>query len=150
MVHSVSYLYFPQGNQRLEAYYLGIMSSVPFDWYIRRVIELYFSVDLFNACPFPKPSENDPLRLRVVELAGRLAAVDERYAEWAEAVDVPVASANDDSVKSELIAELDAAVGLLYGLDESDLKKIWETFHPTTDHLSNLDEVLAHHRNLQG
>ncbi len=38
---------------------------------------------------------------------------------------------------------------LLYGLDENDLRLIWQTFHPTTDHLSELDEVLWHHHNLQ-
>lgn len=136
--------------QQSEAFHLGVMSSVPFDWYTRRVIELSFTFTIFNECPFPQPSEDDPLRLRVVELAGRLAAVDERYAEWAEAVGVPVASANDDPVKSKLIAELDAAVALLYGLDKDDLEKIWETFHPKTDHLSKLNEVLGHHKNLQG
>ncbi len=40
-------------------------------------------------------------------------------------------------------------VALLYGLDENDLRLIWQTFHPTTDHLSELDEVLWHHHNLQ-
>jgi len=149
LVGSVHYLLFPLEHQKSEAFTLGVMSSVAFDWYTRRVIELAFTFTIFNECPFPNPPEDDQLRLRVVELAGRLAGVDERYAEWAEKVGVPVASANADPVKTELIAELDAAVALLYGLDEDDLRLIWQTFHPTTDHLSKLDEVLWHHRNLQ-
>ncbi len=143
------YLFCGLENQKWEAFILGVMSSVPFDWYTRRVVEIHFTFTIFNECPFPNPPEDDPLRLRVVEIAGHLAAVDERYAEWAEKVGVPVASANTDPVKSELIAELDAAVALLYGLDENDLRLIWQTFHPTTDHLSELDEVLWHHHNLQ-
>lgn len=151
LVHSVSYLFFPpEDRQKNEAFTLGIMSSVPFDWYIRRVVGTYFSVKIFKECPFPRPSEDDPLRLRIIELAGRLAAVDKRYEEWAQKVGVPVASANSAPVKAKLIAELDAAVALLYSLDENDLRLIWETFHTTINHLSSLDEVLGHHRNLQG
>ncbi len=149
LVGNAPYLFFGPENQKLEAFTLGVMSSVPFDWYTRRVVELHLTFTIFNECPFPNPPEDNQLRLRVVEIAGCLAAVDERYAEWAEKVGVPVASANDDPVKSELIAELDAAVALLYGLDEDDLRLIWQTFHPTTDHLSELDEVLWHHHNLQ-
>ena len=46
--------------------------------------------------------------------------------------------------KEDLIAELDAVVAHLYGLDTDDLKVIWDTFHTTVDHLPNLEAVLDH------
>ena len=45
----------------------------------------------------------------------------------------------------DLVAELDAVVAHLYGLDAGDLEVIWDTFHTTVDHLPSLDKVLAHH-----
>ncbi len=57
-----------------------------------------------------------------------MAAVDQRFAEWAAEVGVPVGSANDPEIKQDLIHELDACVAHLYGLDEDDLAVIYETF----------------------
>ena len=71
--------------------------------------------------------------------------VDDRYASWAEAVGVPVGSVTTQAEKDELIAELDAVVAHLYGLDAEDLEVIWDTFHPTVDHLPSLDKVLGYH-----
>ena len=82
---------------------------------------------------------------KTVEIAGRLAAVDDRYASWAEAVGVPVGSVTTQTEKDDLVAELDAVVSHLYGLDAEDLEVIWDTFHTTVDHLPSLDKVLAHH-----
>ena len=48
------------------------------------------------------------------------------------------------SEKEDLIAELDAVVAHLYGLDTDDLKVIWDTFHTTVDHLPNFEAVLDH------
>ena len=49
--------------------------------------------------------------------------------------------------EEDLIAELDAVVAHLYGLDAEDLEVIWDTFHPTVDHLPPLDKVLGFHEN---
>ncbi|MCQ3810444.1 MAG: hypothetical protein KTV68_07800 [Acidimicrobiia bacterium] len=102
----------------------------------------------FNQLSIPDPGEGDPIRDRVVEIAGRLAAVDERFAEWAAEVGVPVGSANDEAVKQDLICELDACVALLYGLDEDDLAVVYETFSETVDYSDRHAAVLAHLRKL--
>ena len=78
-------------------------------------------------------------RLRVVEIAGRLAAVDPRYADWAAEVGVPVGSVTDQATKDDLIAELDAVVALLYGLDKADVEHIFATFHRGWDYRTRLD-----------
>ena len=51
---------------------------------------------------------------KVVVVAGRLAAVDDRYSDWAAEVGVPVGSVKTRAEKDDLIAELDALVSLLY------------------------------------
>ena len=149
ITNSAPYLQFPSDCFHEEAYVLGVLSSIPFDWYSRRVVELSFNFHIFNSCPVPCPPVDNTLRKRVIYLAGRLAAVDDRYEDWASQVGVSVASVKSEEEKADLIAELDAAVALLYGLDESDIQIIYRTFHPTTDHLPEIDAVLSHYRNLQ-
>lgn len=153
LVNSAPYIWFPPGevvptHHKQEAHLLGVMASAPFDWYLRRVVVMSFTKALFGSLPILRYTPGNPLDERVIEISGRLAAVDSRYADWADKVGVPVGSANESNIKDSLIAELDAAVGLLYGLDEDNLRVVWKTFHPKTDHLPKLDEVLEHHRKL--
>ena len=46
----------------------------------------------------------------------------------------------------DLICELDACVAHLYGLDESDLAVIYETFHKGADYSERHAAVLDHFR----
>lgn len=132
-----------------EAFVLGVLSSMILDWYARRVVELNMNFHILNSFPVPDSSPaSDPVAARVAEIAGRLAAVDDRFSEWAAAVGVPVGSANDEPTKSELIYELDACVARLYGLDETDLEIIYTTFHRGADYSARHQAVLAHFRRL--
>lgn len=148
LTNKAPYLLWPQGDERDEAYLLGVLSSMPLDWYARRVVEISVNFHIFNGLPVPRPDRDDPLRRRVEKIAGRLAAVDERYAEWAEAVGVEVASVRDEAERDDLIAELDAAVALLYELDESDLRVVYATFHEGADYSARLAAVTEHHGRL--
>ena len=149
LTHNAPYLLFFPEEKQLEAFWLGVLCSITFDWYARRVVELYLTFDIFNSCPVPDFVPENDLHQHIVNLAGRLAAVDDRYGEWAEQVGVEVASVKTEQEKADLIAELDAAVALLYGLDESDIQVIYDTFHKTIGHLPDINAVLSHHRNLQ-
>jgi len=147
ITHQAPYLLRTLGNETAEAYLLGVLSSMVLDWYARTTVELHLTFAILNSFPIPDVDvDEDPLGRRVVKIAGRLAAVDERFAEWAEAVGVEVGSANDDPIKTELIYELDACVALLYGLDEDDLAVIYDTFHATTDYSERHASVLKHFR----
>ncbi len=116
------------------------------DWYARRVVELSLNFHILNNFPIPDADvDNDPVARRVVEIAGRLAAVDERYAEWAGEVGVPVGSVSE-ATKQDLICELDACVAHLYDLDEDDLAVVYETFHEGTDYSERHQAVLVHFR----
>lgn len=148
IVHQAPYLLLTTGSSADEAYLLGVLCSMPLDWQARRTVELHMTFEQLNQLTIPDPGAGDPVRDRVVEIAGRLAAVDERYAEWAADVGVPVGSANDPDAKAELIHELDACVAHLYGLDESDLAVIYETFHEGKDYSTHHTAVLKHFRRI--
>jgi hypothetical protein len=143
------YLLWPNGDERDQAYLLGMLCSMPLDWYSRRVVETHVNFHLFNAFPIPEVERNNPKRHKVEQIAGRLAAVNESYEDWAKAVGVPVGSVAD-SEKPDLLAELDALVAHLYGLDEDDLRVIYDTFHEGADYSAHRDRVLAHFRRLEG
>ena len=148
-VHKAPYLLLIQGVERDESFLLGVLSSMVLDWYARRFVELSLTFAIFRDLPIPTVDLDDNLvAQRVVEIAGRLTAVDDRFTEWAEAVGVPVGSVTDEDTKQDLICELDACVAYLYGLDESDLTVIYETFHEKTDYSDRHRAVLEHFRRI--
>ena len=145
LTHKAPYLLRVRGDARHEAYLLGVLSSIPLDWFARRLVETSVSFDLLHGFPIPQLKREHRWH-RLVEISGRLAAVDERYGEWASAVGVPVASVKSEAEKNDLIAELDAVVSHLYGLNEDDVTTIFETFHVGWDYTPRLTQVLEHFR----
>ncbi len=141
--HLAPYLLWPRGDERDQAFLLGVLSSIPLDWYARRFVELHVTYHVINPFPIPRPERANPAWQRVVELAGRLASPDERFAAWAKAVGV-ACGAIDDAERTDMIHELDAVVAHLYGLDEGQLVHIFETFHEGWDCQARLDGVLRH------
>jgi hypothetical protein len=148
LTNEAPYLLWKNGGPTENAYVLGVLCTTALDWYARRVVELHVNFFIFNRFPIPDPDPTDDRYLRTVEVAGRLAAVDDRYTSWAEAVGVEVGSVTTQAEKDDLIAELDAVVAHLYGLDAEDLEVIWETFYekiPRNDYRPSLGKVLGFH-----
>ena len=57
------------------------------DWYARCVVEISLNFHILNNFPIPVADvDHNPVAGRVVAIAARLAAVDDRYDEWAAAV----------------------------------------------------------------
>ena len=137
------YFLWPRGDELDQAYLLGVLASVPLDWYARRFVELSLNFYMLNPFPIPRPGRKSVLWQRVVQLAGRLACPDERFAVWAESVGVQCGPlpANE---KEDMIHELDAVVSHLYGLSEPHVVHILETFHEGWDYEARLDSVLRH------
>lgn len=133
------------GDEKAEAFLLGVLSSIPFDWGARRWVEINFNFYVMNSLPIPKYAPGTARSDRVVEVAGRLAAVDRRYDAWAADVDVEVGTANSAPEKSELIAELDALVALLYELTEDQVEHVFATFHRGWNYAARLERVLAYY-----
>lgn len=145
LVHLCPYLLRKRGESSDEAYLLGILSSTPLDWYARRYVELHLTMGLLNTFPIPRLARESPMRKRIINVAGRLAAIDSRYTTWAAEVGVPVASVTDRTTRDDLTAELDALVSLAYGLDRSGVEHIFATFQREWDHTDRLVAVLRHY-----
>ncbi len=143
LVHPAPYLVRRDGSSADEAFVLGVMSSIPFDWYSRRIVELHLTFEILERIPMPRPLLNDSRRLRIVEIAGRLAAKDERFAVWANEVGVPVGSVPSEDV-DQVLAELDALVAHLYGLSRKQVEHVFATFHRGWEYQSRLVAVLEH------
>jgi len=137
------YLLWPRGDEKDQAFLLGVLSSLSLDWYARRFIETAVNFFIFNPLPVPRPPRESKLWQRAVSLAGRLAAVDDRFADWAKAVGVECGPL-DASAKAHHIHELDAVVAHLYGLTEQQLVHIFETFHEGWDYADRLEATLKH------
>ncbi len=143
--HSAPYFLWPRGDEKDEAFLLGVLCSLPLDWYARRFVETHVTYFILNPFPIPRPHRDNPLWQRIVEIAGRLACPDQRFAEWAEAVGVNWGPLATDE-KEDLVHELDAVVAHSYGLTEHQLVHIFETFHEGWDYHDRLDGVLKHFR----
>jgi hypothetical protein len=124
LTNSAPYLAFPTGTLLIQAFVLGVMNSLPFDWQARRFVEMNVNFFILNLLCFP-PVENTPWE-RIGKLAARLSCVDERFVEFAKQAGVEVGplKENRDSIR----AEIDALVAHAYGLDEADLYSIFSDF----------------------
>lgn len=138
------YFVWPRGGEEDEAYLLGVLCSIPLDWYARRFVETGLNYHILNSLPIPRPGPTDPLRQRAVELAGQPAAIDDRYADWADAVGVDYGPLDGDD-KQAKIHELDAVVAHLYGLNRDHLEVVFETFHDNWNHEPRMEAVLEHY-----
>ena len=147
-MHLAPYLVWPRGDVRDEAFLLGVLASLPLDWFARRFVETHLTFFVFNPLPVPRPEAGNPLRSRVIELAGRLACPDKQFSQWAKEVGVKCGRL-DPAEKDEMIHELDAVVARLYGLSEKHLVHIFETFHEGWDYELRLRATLKHFRRLK-
>jgi hypothetical protein len=147
--NAAPYFLWPRGDEKDQAYLLGVLSSIPLDWYARRFVEVNMNFHILNPFPIPRPDRGNPLWQRAVALAGRLAAPDERFADWAAAVGVDWGPLTQEE-KDAMIHELDAVVAHLYGLSAEQLSQIFETFHEGWDYQMRLDATLVHYHDWEG
>ncbi len=143
------YLLWPRGDEKDQAFLLGVLCSIPLDWYARRFVETHVNYFVFNPLPVPRPERDDARWQRAVALAGRLACPDERFAAWADVVSVGWGPLAADE-KEDMIHELDAAVAHLYGLNERQLIHIFDTFHEGWDYAERLAGVRRHFTSWRG
>ena len=125
------------------AFYLACLSSRTFDWYARRWVETKMSFGLLGDFPAPVFDPTNKAHLEVAAFSAGLAAIDKRYAEWANGCNVKYGSI---SAKNQLttIINLEARIARLYGLDQEDVTFIYQTFHTGWDYRPELEAVLAH------
>ena len=95
-----------------------------------------------NQASVPDPGEGHPVRDRVTQIATRLAAIDDRFDEWADQHGVQTGPIPDDE-REDLLAELDACVAVLYGLDTDDVAVLYDTFAKPGQWNTRRDAVLS-------
>jgi len=122
------YFLFPQGREREQAFFLGVISSLVFDWYARKFVELSVNFHLLDYFPIPQFKQSNRTD-RIVTIVGLLSAIDERYQSWANALGIEEMLSLDSPNRSDLIAELDGLIALEFGLTPSDLELVFDTFH---------------------
>ena len=131
------------GNKTDEAFVLGVLSSMICDWQARRIAELHIKFAHLNNLSIPDPGAGHAIRDRVVEITGRLAARDDRFAEWASSIGVECGPLSPESQES-LLAELDACVAVLYGLTPDDVTVLYDTFGREGQWDTRRDTVKSH------
>ncbi len=143
LTNKAPYLVWLNGDVKDQAYLLGVLCSIPLDWYARRFVEINLNFFILNPFPIPRPGRTSELWQRVVALSGRLAAPDIRFADWAKQVGVKHGKLHADE-KAAHIYELDAVVAHLYGLSSRQLRVIYETFHEGWNFEDQLQETMAY------
>jgi hypothetical protein len=141
------YFLWPRGDEEDQAYLLGIMASIPFDWFSRRFVETNLNYHILYPLPVPRPEDDDPLRQELIATAGRLAAVDDRYADWAAAVGVDHGPLTEEE-RERAIHRIDALSAHLYGLKQEQLEHLFATFHEGWTYEPRLAAVLEQYREI--
>jgi hypothetical protein len=149
LTNKAPYVHIRDGSSLEEALLLGVFSSVPFDWYARRFVELGMNFFILNSLPIPINGPSQVLE-RLTAISGSLASSDDRFSTWAQAVGVPVGTLKEEDERNEAIYELDALVALAYGLDREQVEHIFETFHRGWDYQPRLTRVLEFYDQWKG
>jgi hypothetical protein len=129
-------------NFKAEAFLLGVLCSIPFDWHVRRSSELDLTIELLTSMPIPEYDSSDVRCVELASLAASLAATDARFDAWAKANNVPVAEIFSATQKAQIIARIDRLVGELFGLEDSDLRHMFQTFQSSWNYEERLNLVL--------
>jgi hypothetical protein len=133
------------GNERDEAFVLGLLSTRILDWYSRKTIELNFNFHIFNNLPVPEFHSANELE-EFINISARLAAPDNRFQEWADSLGIKVGTVIADSEKFELTTRLEALTAKGFGLNEKEIGHIFSTFHTGWDYKETLAKVIEHFR----
>jgi hypothetical protein len=111
-------------SPRLQAYVLGLMASLVFDWLARRWVGLHLTFEILNSLPVPPFDDANPHQQRVIELVGQLIEPSDVVGEWV--VNLGVASPGANS-KETMLSELNALIANLYGLTREEYKFVLTT-----------------------
>ena len=125
LTNKAPYLIFAEWGALAQAYVLGVMNSLPFDWMSRRYIETNLNYFILNMLTFPTP-DNAPWE-RIGGLTARLSCVDERFTDFAAGAGVECGPLTDGQ-RNNMRAEIDALVARAYGLTEDELRFIFADF----------------------
>ena len=125
LTNKAPYLAFLRGKEREQAVCLGLMNSAPFDWQARRFVEINMNFFVLEGLIVPDLADDD--FEAIAQAAARLSAVDDRFADFAEATGVECGPLEEDE-RRRLRAEIDARVARAWKLDRDDLDLVFSDF----------------------
>ena len=125
LTNKAPYLAFDLGGPLEQAFVLGVMNSLPFDWQARRLVEITMNFFILNMLRFPDPARTDIGA--VAQRAARISCVDERFASYAARAGVEFGPQEAEE-RARAMAEIDALVARAYGLDVDDLEIVFNDF----------------------
>ena len=125
LTNTAPYLAFVDGDPVDQAACLGIMNSLPFDWQARRFIEIHANFFLLELLYLPDLDDADCWAIS--QAAARLSAVDDRFADFAEATGVACGPMHPTD-RSQLRIDIDARVARAWNLTTADLSVIFRDF----------------------
>jgi hypothetical protein len=142
LVNSAPYLMKIRGTTQDEAFILAVLSSIPLDWYARRFVVLHVNFHIFNGLPIPNLHKSSVIYQRIISLVAALTQATNENNEWVESLNTEFEMLKSDASKEMAQYEIDALIAIAYGLDNSDITHIFNTFHKTWDYIPRLTQVL--------
>lgn len=127
LTHISPYVFTLPGHEREEAYLLGTLCSIPFDFYARKFIETAVDIHFMQAFPIPLGIDSIQGR-RLIENVYHLVPDELAYKTWRNSLLISSDEVQDAQSIEELIIENDALVAILFGLSEVELKYIFDNF----------------------
>lgn len=136
-------------DPNLDAFVLGVISSIPYDWAIRCWVETTVTLEIVAQSPFPHQHLNGALGKKLIANTAQLAAVDSRFSDWAGGFEISAGDPRSADEKQSLIEENDALVAMMYRLEEHQLIHVFETFSRTVDYRDRMTRVLEKYKRLK-
>ena len=125
LTNTAPYLLFSNWDALAQAYVLGILNSLSFDWLTRRYVEIQLNFFILEILFFPIQI-NTPWKI-IGKLASRLSCIDDRFTEFAVNTGVECGPLTDIE-RNDLKATIDAKVALAYGLTKDHLRFVFTDF----------------------
>lgn len=127
LTHISPYVFTLPGHETEEAYLLGTLCSIPFDFYARKFIETAVDIHFMQAFPIPLGIDSIQGR-RLIENVYHLVPDELAYKTWRNSLLISSDEVQEAQSIEELITENDALVAILFGLSEVELKYIFDNF----------------------
>ena len=142
LTNTAPYLVFDRDDELVFAWVLGVMGSSVVDWVGHLRIGLHLNYFILNALPCPSFDAGSDLHLHICSLAACLSMEgieDHASANW---VAMATASVRREATEC-LVAELDAAVSLIFGMKDADLPIVWNEDSPMRPSLEMVRDLRA-------
>ena len=149
LTHISPYVFTLPGHEREEAFLLGTLCSIPFDFYARKFIETAVDIHFMKAFPIPLGIDSLP-GTRLIENVYSLVPNEATYEAWRNSLLGSIGEIRTSQNTDELIIENDALVAVLFGLSEIELEYIFDNFQRGWDSEARKQKTLEIFRHWKG